>query len=38
MELAAENIAAEVSGMTPCIMVVEDDDSTRATLKEALNR
>ena len=36
MELTADNIAAEVSGMTPCIMVVEDDDSTRATLKEAL--
>ena len=38
MELTADNIAAEVSGMTPCIMVVEDDDSTRATLKEALKQ
>ena len=34
MELAAENIAAEVSWMSSCIMVVEDDDSTRATLKK----
>jgi len=36
MEFAADNIAAEVSGLTPCIMIVEDDMSTRATLKEAL--
>jgi len=37
MEFAADNIAAEVSGLTPCIMIVEDDMSTRVTLVESLD-